>query len=239
MVHAPRAGTTHVAAGTRRETTKRDTSEPAATQRRPLRGRNALWSKRVVALLKALEKRAVKPPVKRHSRLIRPGFIFCWVLGIFIALMGGCQKQRRPSPGEIHAITKEFAAALKATAPADVRSEVSTSYQDSAGFDRINFTWRSDSISSSPAVVCTLLRAMNGLATRHHLSRDGPLESRQGLLYAYRRAGVITHMVHFHEKIDVNSTEAPPPQQNEAARQNETARLAIILDDLGNDLPAR
>src|SRR5260370_988438 len=152
--------------------------------------------------------------------------------------MGGCQKQRRPSPGEIHAITKEFAGAVKATARADVRSEVSTSYQDSAGFDRINVTVRADSISSSRAVVYKLLRAMNGVATRHHLSRDGPLESREGLLYAYRRAGVITHMVHFHEKIDVNSTEAPPPQQNEAARQNETARLAIILDDLGNDRAA-
>src|SRR5260370_28866762 len=98
------------------------------------------------------------PPVKRTSRLIRPGFIFCWVLGIFIALMGCCQKQRRPSPGEIHAITKEFAAALNATAPADVHSEVSTSYQDSAGFDRLNVTVRADSISSSRAVVDTLLQ---------------------------------------------------------------------------------
>ncbi len=79
---------------------------------------------------------------------------------------------------------------------------------------------------------------MNGVATRHHLSRDGPLESREGLLYAYRRAGVITHMVHFHEKIEVNSTEAPTPQHNEAERQNEAARLAIILDDLGNDRAA-
>jgi polysaccharide deacetylase 2 family uncharacterized protein YibQ len=170
--------------------------------------------------------------------LIRPGFILCWALGIFIALLGGCQKQQRPSPGEIHAITKEFAAALKATAPADVRSELSASYQDSASFDRINVTVRADSSSSSRAIVYRLLRAMNGVATRHHLSRDGPLESREGLLYAYRRAGVITHMVHFHEKIDVNSSEAPTPQQNEVARPNETARLAIILDDLGNDRAA-
>jgi polysaccharide deacetylase 2 family uncharacterized protein YibQ len=176
--------------------------------------------------------------VTRHTRLIRPGFVLFWALGTFIALTGGCQKQRRPSPGEIHSITKEFAAALKATAPADVRSELSASYQDSASFDRINVTVRGDSSASSRAVVYKLLRAMNGVATRHHLSRDGPLESREGLLYAYRRAGVITHMVHFHEKIEVNSTEAPTPQPNEAARQKETARLAIILDDLGNDRAA-
>jgi polysaccharide deacetylase 2 family uncharacterized protein YibQ len=175
--------------------------------------------------------------VTRHTRLIRPGFVLCWALGIFIALAGGCQKQRRPSPGEIHAITKEFAAALKTAAPADVRSEISASYQDSSGFDRINVTVRADSNSSSRAVVYKLLRAMNGVATRHHLSRDGPLESREGLLYAYRRAGVITHMVHFHEKIEVKSSEAPP-QHNEAEHQNEAARLAIILDDLGNDRAA-
>jgi polysaccharide deacetylase 2 family uncharacterized protein YibQ len=147
------------------------------------------------------------------------------------ALLGGCKKAQKPSAAEIHAITREFAATLKSTAPADVRSEVSASYPDAAGFDRINVTVRADSSSSSRATVYRLLRSLNGVATRHHLSRDA-LESREGLLYAYRRAGVITHTVHFHEKIETKSSEAPSPQRNEGAR------LAIILDDLGNDRDA-
>jgi uncharacterized protein len=151
---------------------------------------------------------------------------------MFAALLGGCKKAQNPSAAEIHAITREFAAALKSAAPADVRSEVSASYPDAAGFDRINVTVRADSSSSSRATVYRLLRALNGVATRHHLSREGPLESREGLLYAYRRAGVITHMVHFHEKIETNTSEAAP------THQNDVARLAIILDDLGNDRAA-
>ena len=73
---------------------------------------------------------------------------------------------------------------------------------------------------------------MNGIATRHRLSRDGPLESREGMLYAYRRAGSVTHMVHFHELMETGSHEAPPSEQGEGAR------LAIIINDLGNDRAA-
>jgi uncharacterized protein len=167
--------------------------------------------------------------VNKSSRLIRPGFIFCWALGICAALLGGCKKAQKPSAAEIHASTREFAAALKSTAPVDVRSEFSASDQDPASYDSISVTVRADSSSSSRAIVFRLLRAMNGVATSRRLSRDGPLESREGLLYAYRRGGVLTHQVHFHEQIGSKSPEAP------SSRQGEGARLAIILDDLGND----
>jgi uncharacterized protein len=167
--------------------------------------------------------------VTKHSRWLRPGLIFYLVLGIFAALLGGCKKAHKPSAAEIHAITREFVAALKTAAPVDVRSEFSASDQDPATFDSINVTVRADSSPSSRAIVFRLLRAVNGVATRSRLSRDGPLESREGLLYAYRRGGVVTHQVHFHEEIATTSREAPPPHQAEGAR------LAIILDDLGND----
>jgi uncharacterized protein len=169
--------------------------------------------------------------VTKHSRWIRPGFLLCLSFGVLAALLGGCKKAQKPSAAEIHAITKEFAAVLKSTASADVHSELNVSSADATGIDRINVTVRADSSSSSRAIVYRLLRALNGVATRHHLS-SGPLESREGLTYAYRRAGVITHVVHFHEKIEVKSSEAVP------AQPNNFARLAIILDDLGNDRAA-
>jgi uncharacterized protein len=152
-------------------------------------------------------------------------------LGLFAALLGGCKKEQKPPAAEIHAITREFLTAMKAAAPADVRSELSASDQDSASFDLINVTIRADS-GSSGAILAQMLRAMSGVATRRRLSRDGPLESREGILYAYHRAGVPTHMVHFHEQIETGSREAPPSAQGEGAR------LAIIIDDIGNDRAA-
>jgi polysaccharide deacetylase 2 family uncharacterized protein YibQ len=167
--------------------------------------------------------------VTKHARLLRPGLIFYLALGIFAALSGGCKKTPKPSAAEIHAITREFVAALKTAAPVDVRSEFGASDQDPTSFDSISVTVRADSSSSSRATVFRLLRSVNGVATRRRLSRDGPLESREGLLYAYRRGGIVTQQIHFHEEIAITTREASPPQQGEGAR------LAIILDDLGSD----
>ena len=166
-----------------------------------------------------------------QPRLIRAGTLIS-ALGLLVALLGGCKKAEKPPAAEIHAITREFLTAMKAAAPADMRSELSASDQDPASFDLINVTIRADSSSSSRPIVFRLLRAMNGIATRHRLSRDGPLESREGMLYAYRRAGSVTHMVHFHELVETGSHEVPPSEQAK------DARLAIIIDDLGNDRAA-
>lgn len=165
-----------------------------------------------------------------QPRLIRARFLLL-PLSILI-LLGGCKKAGRPSASEIHRITREFIVALKSAAPADVRSELRASDQDSASLDSIDVFVRADSASSARTIVFRMLRAVNGVATHRRLSQEGPLESREGMLYAYRRAGVATHMVHFHEQIESGVREPP------AAGANSGARLAIILDDLGNDRAA-
>ncbi len=166
-----------------------------------------------------------------QPRLIRAG-IFLSALGFCAALLGGCKKEQKPPAAEIHAITREFLTAMKAAAPADLRSDLSASDQDPASFDFINVDVRAESIPSSRSMIFRLLRTMNGIAVRHRLSLDGPLESRAGMRYAYRRAGVVTHMVLFHEQIGTSSHEVPPLAPGEGAR------LAIIIDDLGNDRAA-
>jgi polysaccharide deacetylase 2 family uncharacterized protein YibQ len=151
-------------------------------------------------------------------------FLFLLAVAIFFV---GCKKEQKPQAKEIHAITREFAAALKGIPPKDIHTELNASDQVPGSYDRINVTVRADSPSSSRALVFQSLRELNAVATRHRLSLDGPMESREGLLYAYRHAGVITHKVHFQEVVE--TTEAP------ASPRAEGARLAIILDDLGND----
>lgn len=155
-------------------------------------------------------------------------FLLLLAVAIFFV---GCKKEQKPQAKEIHAITREFAAALKATHPKDIHTELNASDQVPGSYDRINVTVRADSPSSSRALVFQSLRELNAVATGHHLSLDGPLESREGLLYAYRRARVITHMVHFHERIGTTGEAYASPRA-------EGARLAIILDDLGNDRSA-
>jgi polysaccharide deacetylase 2 family uncharacterized protein YibQ len=155
-----------------------------------------------------------------------------FALSLSIPLLGGCKKPQRPPAAEIHAITREFLAAMKAATPADARSELTASDQDPATYDLINVTIRADSGSSSREEISRLLRSMSSIATRRRLSRDGPLENREGILYAYRRAGVVTHMVHIHEQMESGSREALPSERGEGAR------LAIIIDDLGNERAA-
>ena len=154
---------------------------------------------------------------------------------LLAALFAGChktQKQQKPSAAEIHNITREFVSALKAAAPADVRSNLAASDQSPASFDQISVTVHADSASSAQAPVARLLRALGAVATRRRLSRDDPAETSDGLAYTYRRGAVITHRVQIRLEIAAAPRETPP------SRPQGESRLAIILDDLGNDRAA-
>jgi polysaccharide deacetylase 2 family uncharacterized protein YibQ len=153
------------------------------------------------------------------------------VLLALTILFAGCKKEHKLPAAKIHAISREFAAALKAISPKDVHTELNASEQPPTNYDRINVTVRADSPSSAQALVLQSLRELSAIATRHHLSRDGPLESGEGLVYAYEHSGVVAIMVHFREKIGTTD-------ETSALEPAERARLAIILDDLGNDRSA-
>jgi polysaccharide deacetylase 2 family uncharacterized protein YibQ len=77
--------------------------------------------------------------------------------------------------------------------------------------------------------IARLLQSLGGVATRHGLTQDAPSEGPEGIRFLYRRAGFPTHTIHIHF--------APAAASQEAPKTGE-ARLAIILDDLGNDRTA-
>jgi uncharacterized protein len=83
--------------------------------------------------------------------------------------------------------------------------------------------------SKGPAATARLLQALGRVATRHRLTQDSPSESREGILFTYRRAGFATHTIHIHFEPAAESREPVP-----GAKAGH-ALLAIILDDLGND----
>jgi len=154
------------------------------------------------------------------------------VAALLAVLLAGCGKSQRPSTLEIHAITRDFAAALRSAAPVEVRTELRATDQNTESTDLINITVRADSRDAAQEIVARLLRALGGVATRHRLSQEGPLESREGQLYGYQRAGNVTHQLRIHEQI------ASASRELSSAQEGAGPRLAIILDDLGNDRAA-
>jgi polysaccharide deacetylase 2 family uncharacterized protein YibQ len=83
--------------------------------------------------------------------------------------------------------------------------------------------------------VTRLLDELNGIAAARGLTPE-QTENGDAIFISYRHAGVITHTVHVHfagsTDVSGNSNSAPEVSNNHAPR------LAIILDDLGNDSSA-
>jgi len=82
--------------------------------------------------------------------------------------------------------------------------------------------------------VANLIQALDRIATSNNLTRDEPTSSGALLRLDYRSAGAITNSVHIVAPTARAASSAGPRQ----GEKNGGARLAIILDDLGNDRAA-
>lgn len=112
---------------------------------------------------------------------------------------------------------------------ADVRSALSADALHPERTDHLYVTLRSG--ASGPArraALAHLIQSLDRVATRHGLTHD-PIAGSEGLVrFDYRRGGAATHSIHI-------VTPIPKPG---VTASSSTARLAIILDDLGNDRSA-
>lgn len=167
---------------------------------------------------------------KSAFHLLRGGLLFV-VLAI-PALMTGCKKSEpRLRPVDVHSITRELAAAAAKDAPpgTGIRLQPQGSDEFPDRTDRLDITLHlGESSQSTAASTARLLRALGVVATRHALTQDSPSESREGILFTYRHAGIPTHTIHVHFGATAKTTDtsSSPPT---------SPKLAIILDDLGND----
>jgi uncharacterized protein len=152
------------------------------------------------------------------------------------ALCGGCRQQkRRLRASEIHAITRELAAASSAvTSSSDLRSEFSASDSDPGSTDHLSVTLHVQPTDAPgrAAVVAVLMQALGKVATRRGLTQDAQSESREGIRFTYSRGGYATHAIHIHLSGPATAKEPAPSSAGGGAR------LAIILDDLGTDRAA-
>ena len=132
---------------------------------------------------------------------------------------------------EIHAVTHEFAEAASAKTPdaeVDIRIDLNASDQDPKSADHLNISLRVSSEDNYRPSIAHILQALGRVATRHGLSQR-TLLTREGILFSYSRSDYVTHFVHIHPSVAESSHELSP--DNPAA----SARLAIILDDVGTD----
>jgi polysaccharide deacetylase 2 family uncharacterized protein YibQ len=131
---------------------------------------------------------------------------------------------------EIHAITREFlaAAASAGVSAADLHCYLEASDGSPYSSDRADITIRPNTSNPSGATA-GVLQSLGGVATRHGLTQDAPAENREGIQFRYSRGGFPTHTIHIEFARAATIQEVPTTDH---------ARLAIILDDLGNDRAA-
>jgi polysaccharide deacetylase 2 family uncharacterized protein YibQ len=161
-------------------------------------------------------------------------------LCIFIACATGCNRgrQKRLTEEDIHRITREFVFAANSAAPrgSEVHGEVGAfdKVANSSDLVEIHIFVKRHGKDYPPAVT-HLINELTGIATAHGLTPE-QTESGDAIYISYRHAGVITHTVHIHfaGSTDVSHDRESTP----ATSDNQTPRLAIILDDLGNDSAA-
>ncbi|MDP9338447.1 MAG: divergent polysaccharide deacetylase family protein [Acidobacteriota bacterium] len=163
------------------------------------------------------------------------------LIGVITSCCGGCQRARHKQlpEGEIHRITQEFVFAANSVAPtgSEVHGEVGAFDKVANSADHIEiriFEKRGE--KAYPAPVTQMLQKFNGIATAHGLTQDGPTENGNAIIVNYRHAGFISHIIHIHL---VGSNEARERETVPAgSEERQTPRLAIILDDMGNDREA-
>jgi polysaccharide deacetylase 2 family uncharacterized protein YibQ len=164
-------------------------------------------------------------------------------LVLFLAaslFLWGCKSEhaKRLSPGQVHAITREMmhASAGFSKQPGDIVSHLQFDGSHADRADRLFVALPAGgSEQSRRASVASLIQSLDRIATSHNLTRDAETSSGALLRLDYRSGGVITTSVHIVAPIAARTALPASRQQGE---KNGSARLAIILDDLGNDRAA-
>jgi polysaccharide deacetylase 2 family uncharacterized protein YibQ len=168
--------------------------------------------------------RVRSPKKHRSSRSLA----FAVLALVSLAIAAGCKRPSRGvlNPAQVHSITREFASAATSAAPTGTKVWIFKEGTAAAPgrLDRVFIDIPSDQQTQAGRdALSRVVRALETVATRRHLTEDPPAGKEHGLSLSFRHEGILTH------KVEIVASSRPPlasPGQ---------PRLAIILDDLGND----
>ncbi len=163
------------------------------------------------------------------------------MLASILAVCGaGCKtaKHRPLRAEDIHHITHEFVVAANSVVPpsAEVHGEVGAFDKVANSADRLEIHMQAKREGNAyPPAAVKVMQALRSIATTHGLTQDPLTETGDAIIFNYRHAGVITHTIHIHlGGVDESHERAP----GATGANNRVSRLAIILDDVGNDRAA-
>jgi Divergent polysaccharide deacetylase len=179
------------------------------------------------------------PAFQRAARgRLRCSFLFVFLSALAL-LAWGCKNEqtKRLSPGQVHVVTREMmhasAGFAKQSTDIAARFEFDGTHPDRV--DHLFVTPAGGSEQARRESIAHLIQALDRIGTSHNLTRDEQASSGALLRLNFRSAGVITNSVHILAPATAHSA-LPPSVQS--GQQNGRVRLAIILDDLGNDRAA-
>lgn len=166
----------------------------------------------------------------------------CFVLTVFIALLeaSGCKREApiQPTANQVHAISREM---IRAAAQFNKQhgSIASNLRFDGTHTDRTDDVFVTLPASSSDQArreaLAQVIQSLDRVARAHQLTRDATAATGALLRLNYQRSGRITQIVHIVAPLSSTASTTGSPQQSSGAG---SARLAIILDDLGSDRAA-
>lgn len=162
--------------------------------------------------------------------------------------VSGCEKRQDLPTVQIHHVTKEFlqvcpsgvalgepisSARLQGRPP---YREVGNNHGDTHHpdlTDHLYIALPGSAASATNSAKLTLVRALDRVATRHGLTRGSLNTNVDFLRFEYSYNGTATHTIHIRGPFEACCVTPP-----ENAKDNARARLAIILDDMGQDWAA-
>ena len=167
---------------------------------------------------------------KSKFKFGRTGEVLLFALSTICLCLLGCNRHRaeRLSAAQVHQVTQELAKATSDTAPSGTVIKIRRARNTSAGngADDLYVGLRENAGAKD-----RVRQRLDGIATRHGLTVDASSDNGNRSRITLRSAGVVTH----HIKIEVLASRATEIGANTGGDQ---ARLAILLDDFGNDLNA-
>ncbi len=164
-------------------------------------------------------------PALQRSR----SFLF---LILFAVLVSGCKKKEEPAPPRpagVHTITREMlrAASSIIREPGHIHSKLEFDGLHSERADTLQISLNPGaSPQTRKESLARIVQALDRIATANALTRDAGTSAGDLTHLEYRRAGILTHSI----EITVQSL-----AQSATSGESASARLAIILDDLGSD----
>src|SRR5580704_1256896 len=151
-------------------------------------------------------------------------------------LSWGCksEQEKRLSPARVHGITREMmrASAGFGKQPGDLASHLQFDGTHADRVDHLFVVLPGASEQAQRESVARLIQSLDRIATSNNLTREEGTRSGALLRLDYRSAGAITNSVQI---IVPRAARAAAPVTPRPGEKSGTARLAIILDDLGSD----